>query len=481
MNYRIIINITAKILCVEALFMLPAAIISLFYSEGSVALSFAISMAVMLAIGLPLAVKKPERRAFYAKEGFVTVGIVWIAVSIFGALPAFISGAIPSYVDSFFEAVSGFSATGASILTDINNLPRGILYWRSFSHWLGGMGILLFLLAMGPLSKDTGESMYLLKAEVTGPRVGKLVPRIHGTAKILYGIYLALTLSQIILMIIGGTPLFDAVAISFGTAGTGGFAVRGDSLASYPVFAQNVTAVFMVLCGINFNIYYLLIMREAKSAFKNEELRVYLVIIAVSAIVIALNIMKLFGSFGESLHHAVFQVAAIISTTGFYTVDYNLWPEFSKTLMVLLMVIGSCAGSTGGGMKVMRVMIIVKSARRAIYRALRPNSVKLMHIDGGIVEEDTVSMAHGYLMLYVLIVAVTTVIISIDGFNLETNFTAALACINNIGFGFGGVGAVENYSDYSALSKIVLSVNMLAGRLEIFPIMALFTPSVWRK
>jgi len=481
MNYRMIINITAKILCAEAVFMIPAAIISVIYGETGVAGAFALSMGIILILCLPFAMKPSKRTGFYARDGFMTVGIVWLAVSAFGALPTFISGVIPNCIDAFFESVSGFSATGASILSDINNLPKGILYWRSFSHWLGGMGVLLFLLAMGPLFNDSGNSAYLMKAEVTGPKVGRLVPRIRGTAKILYGIYLSLTLAQIILLLIGGTPLFDAVSISFGTAGTGGFPVRGDNMASYSVFTQNVTAVFMVLCGINFNIYYLLIMRETKRILKSDELKIYFLIIVVSIFIITLNVLHIFGSVGEALRHAAFHVAAIISTTGFYTVDYNLWPELSKTMLVFLMVIGSCAGSTGGGVKISRIIIIAKSARRSIYNALRPNSVRLMHMDGELVEEDTVNMVHGYVMLYVIIISITTLIISIDGFNFETNFTAVLACINNIGYGFADVGAVENYGNFSGLSKIVLSFNMLAGRLEIFPIMAIFTPSAWRK
>lgn len=461
--------------------MAPALLISLYCKEFAGAGAFLITIVLMGTIGIPLALRKPSRRNFYAREGFVTVGLTWIIVSLFGAMPGFLSGAIPSFMDAFFESVSGFTTTGASILPNVEVLPKGILYWRSFTHWLGGMGVLVFILAMGPLSKDSGDSMHLLRAESPGPKVGKLVPRIQSSAKILYGIYVFLTAVQILFMLIGGTPLFDAVTISFGTAGTGGFAVRMDGLASYSHFSQNVTTVFMVLCGINFNVYYLLIMREAKRAFKSEELWTYLAVILVSIIAVALNTFHMFGSLGETIHHSAFQVATIISTTGFSTVDFNLWPELSKTLLLLLMAIGACAGSTGGGIKVSRIIIIFKYARRSIIRALRPNSVRLMHIDGELIEDDTVTMVTGYMMLYIVLLALSILLISLDGFDLETNFTAVLSCLNNVGPGLGLVGPAGNFSHYSAFSKLLLSFNMLAGRLEIFPIMALFTPSVWRK
>ena len=482
MNYGIIVKIIGRILCVEAAFMIPAMLISFGCGEMQPGLWFLATIAVLAIIGLPCGRLRPRRRGFYAREGFVTVGLAWIFVSLFGALPFFLSGEIPHFVDAFFETVSGFTTTGASILTDVEAMSNGLLYWRSFTHWLGGMGVLVFVLAIGPItSGDSGDSLYLLRAESPGPQVSKLVPRMHRTAKILYGIYIVLTVLQAILLLCGGMPLFDAVTTAFATAGTGGFSIKAASMAPYSIYCQTVTTVFMILFGINFSIYYLLLMKEFRRVIRNEELRAYLCILIAAILIITLDIRSMFSGVGEALHHAAFQVASIITTTGFATVNFDLWPELSRTVLVVLMVIGACAGSTGGGIKVSRVLIAFKSARRSIYRTLRPNSVKLMHMDGELIEESTVSGVHGYLLLYVIISAISMLLISLDNFSFDTNFTAVMACINNIGPGLGAVGPASSFADFSVLSKLILAVDMLLGRLELYPIIILCTPSVWKK
>ena len=483
MNYRMIINIIGRIMCVEAIVMLPALLISLFQGETSAVWAFAITMVLLVLFGGLAAWQKPKRTGFYAREGLVTVGFVWIVVSLFGALPFYISGAIPNYVDCIFETVSGFTTTGASILPEIESLPMGILYWRSFTHWLGGMGVLVFLLAFAPLTKDStsGDSMHLLRAESPGINVGKLVPRMHRSAKILYEIYLGLTIIQIVLMLLGGASLFDAVTITFGTAGTGGFAVKNDSLMGYSTYLQGVTTVFMLLFAVNFNIYFLLLLREFKKAFSNEELRAYAIIVGAAIVLIALNILDQYGSVFYAFHHSAFQVASIISTTGFSTANFDLWPSFSKVILVLLMFIGACAGSTGGGLKVVRIVVLLKAAKRSIHETLHPNSISLVHMDGEVLDDKSVSSIQSFTLIYLLITAAAVLIVCVDGFDLVTNFTAVVACISNIGPGLAAVGPVMNFSGFSAFSKIILTFCMLLGRLELYPILILFIPAAWKK
>ncbi len=482
MNYRMIINIIAKIVGVEAAFMLPALLISLAKGESASATAFAVTMVLMAAIALPLAVRKARRVDFHAREGLVTVGLAWIVVSLFGALPFCISGAIPNFIDCFFETVSGFTTTGATILNEIESLPMGILYWRSFTHWLGGMGVLVFVLALSPLTeKDGGEGMHLLRAESPGIKISKLVPRMKRSAGILYAIYIALTVLQVIMLLLGRVPVFDAVTIAFGTAGTGGFAIKNDSLASYSAYTQWIVTVFMLLFSVNFNIYFLILLRQFRKVLRDEELRTFAFVVVAAIVIIVLNISGYYARFGDDLRHAAFQVASIISTTGFCTVDFDQWPQISRTLLVLLMFVGACAGSTGGGSKVVRVVVLFKNARRAVYKVFHPRAVKMVYLDGEILEDETANAVSNYYLLYFISLAAATMFITVDGFSMETNFTAVVACLNNVGPGMDGVGAVMNYGAFSMFSKIVLSIVMLIGRLEIYPILALAFPQVWKK
>ena len=482
MNYRMIINIIAKILCVEALFMIPALIIAYANGERASFIAFAVIIGIMLVISLPFVLIKARRKQFFAREGLVAVGLTWIIVSLFGALPFTVSGAIPNYVNAFFETVSGFTTTGATILDDIEIMPMSMLYWRSFTHWLGGMGVLVFMMALSPLTgKDGGENMHLLRAESPGIKISKLVPRMKRSAGILYAIYIFLTVLQVVLLLAGNVPLFDAVTITFGTAGTGGFAIKNDSLASYSAYAQWITTVFMFLFSINFNIFFLLLLRRFKKVFKDEELRGFFIIVLLATLMVTVNTLGSFDSFGEGLRHSAFQVVSIISTSGFCTTDFDLWPQISRTVLVLLMFIGACAGSTGGGPKVVRILVLFRNAKRAIYKAINPRSVKLVYLDGEILEEDTVTAVSNYFLLYFLTLAIATFLVTVDGFSMETNFTAAVSCLSNVGPGMDAVGATMNYNGFSAFSKIILSITMLVGRLEIYPMLVLVFPQVWKK
>ena len=482
MNYRIITRIVGRILCVEAAFLIPALLISLLGGERAAAMGILVTIAACAVIGVLLALVKPTREGFYARDGFVTVGLAWIVVSLFGALPFFLSREIPNFMDALFETVSGFTTTGASILPNVEKLSNGLLYWRSFTHWLGGMGVLVFVLAIGPItSGEGGNAMYLLRAESPGPQVSKLVPRMRSTAMILYAIYIVMTILQVALLLFGGMPLFDAVTIAFGTAGTGGFAIKATSMAGYSSYCQIVTGVFMVLFGINFSIYYLLLIRQFRRVLRSEELRAYLLIILAAVVIIALDILHTYQSFGRALHESFFQVASIITTTGFATADFNAWPELSRTVLILLMIVGACAGSTGGGIKVSRFLLLIKSAKRSLAQTLRPNSVRLIHMDGELVDDPTVSNVRSYLVLYCLIAGLSMLVLSLDNFSFDTNFSAVMACLNNVGPGLGAVGPASNYSAYSLLSKLVLTFNMLLGRLELYPIIILFSPSAWKK
>ena len=486
MNKKLTLKYLGYLLVIEGAFMLPAMLIALIRAETPAAFGFAGTIAVLLAFGGPLLLLKAENQALYAKDGFFIVALSWIVLSVFGALPFRISGAIPSFVDAFFETVSGFTTTGASILTEIESLPVSILYWRSFTHWLGGMGVLVFILAIIPKSAGSGVSLHILRAESPGPVVGKLVPKMRSTARILYSIYIAMTVVMAVFLLIGGMPLFDSVAISFATAGTGGLAVTNNSIAAYDsYYLQNVITVFTLLFSINFNIYYLLLMKEFRAVYKDTELKVFLGIVGASVLAIALNIwqtgQELCGSFLQALHHSAFQVVTIVSTTGFSTVDFNRWPMFSKMILMLLMVIGACAGSTGGGMKVSRVIILVKSIFSEIKTLIHPNSVRPVRVGNKVLPPEVVHSVNSYLAAYIVILGVSALFLSLENFSFETTFSAVVACFNNIGPGFDMVGAAGNYSAFTNFGKLVLCADMLLGRLEIFPILILFSPSLWRR
>jgi len=481
MNYKMMGRFIGQIISLEAVFMIPALLISVFGGETSAVQGFLFAMAVMVALGGALLLLcRKAGRLFGAREGFVCVALGWVILSLLGALPFFISREIPHYMDAFFETVSGFTTTGASILSDVEGLSKGLLYWRSFTHWVGGMGVLVFLLAIVPMGKgDKGFTMHLLKAESPGPDVGKLVPKMRHTALILYLIYISLTVINVILLLCGGMSLFESVCTAFGTAGTGGFGVKNDSLASYSPYIQTVTTVFMFLFGINFSCYYLLLLGQFKSVFRDEELRLYIGLALLSIVLIVLNIRPLYGSLSETIRHTAFQVSSIMTTTGFATTDFDLWPSFSKGILLMLMVVGASAGSTGGGLKCARVVLLFKSLRRNIRQALNPRKVQVVRNNDRVVDEKILANTNAYLAAYVIIVIVSFLLISLDNFSTGTNISAVLACFNNIGPGLEAVGPTCNYGAYSDFSKLVLIMDMLAGRLEIFPILALFSRSTW--
>ena len=481
MNYKMMGRFIAQILSIEGVFMLPALLISFFSGETGAVRGFIFTLILIAVIvTLLFLVCRNAPSAFYAKEGLVCVGVSWIVLSLIGCLPFYISREIPLYIDAFFEIVSGFTTTGSSILPNVEALSKGLLYWRSFSHWLGGMGVLVFLLAFTG-ENGKGFTMHLLRAESPGPSVGKLVPKMRKTASILYLIYISLTVLNVVFLLLGNMPLFDAVCTAFGTAGTGGFGVRNDSLASYSPYLQNVTTVFMSLFGINFSCYYLLLLGQVRSVFKDEELRLYLGIFLGSILLIVLNLRGFYDTLGETIRHAAFTVSSIMTTTGFATTDFDLWPAFSKAIIMLLMVIGACAGSTGGGLKVARLLLLLKSLKRNIGQVLKPRKIQVVRNNGSVVDEKILDNANAYLAAYVVIIFLSFLVISLDNFSVGTNFTAVLACFNNIGPGLEAVGPTCNFSSYSTLSKLVLCFDMLAGRLEIFPMLVLFSRSTWRR
>jgi len=477
MNYKMIRNILGWLLLFEAGFMLVPLITGLCYAEAEV-WSFAVTALICAAIGSLCIWKKPKDPVLYAREGFVIVALSWIILSLFGAIPFFVSGTIPNYVDAVFETVSGFTTTGASILTAVEPLPRCMLMWRSFTHWVGGMGVLVFIMAFIPLSG--GQNMHIMKAESPGPSVSKLVPRVKTTALILYSIYLVLTLIQFILLLCGRLTAFEALCTAFGTAGTGGFGVLNDSMASYSPYVQWVVTVFMLLFSVNFSCYYLFLLGRFKEAF-NGELRRFICIVGAVILVVTLNVRGLFDTLGEALRHVAFTVASLISTTGFSTENFDAWPELSRTLLVLIMFIGACAGSTGGGLKVSRLMILFRGAFNEIGNLIHPRRVKRITIDGHPVEPEVVRATNVYMMWYVLLFTVSVILISFDDHDLITNFTAVTATINNIGPGLNLVGPTGNFAFFSIPSKLVLIFDMLAGRLELFPMLVLFAPATWKK
>ncbi len=422
-----------------------------------------------------------SKNRFYAKEGMACVGLSWFFMSLLGCLPFYISGVIPDFVDAFFEIVSGFTTTGASILPAVEGLPKGILYWRSFSHWLGGMGVLVFLLAISSMGgRENGFTMHLLRAESPGPNVGKLVPKMKKTARILYLLYILLTVLDVFFLMLGDMSLFEAVCTAFGTVGTGGFGIRNDSIASFSPYVQNVCTVFMILCGVNFSCFYLLLMKEFKNVFRDEELRLYLGLILGSVVLIVLNLGDFYSTLGETVRHAFFQVATIITTTGYATTDYELWPGLSKAILLCLMVVGASAGSTGGGFKCSRLLLVLKSLRRSVRKIVHPQKVQAVRMNGHPVDEKVIQNTNAYLAAYVTAVMASFLLISVDGFSITTNLSAVLACFNNIGPGFEMVGPTCNFAVYGTFSKLVLIMDMLAGRLEIFPILILFSRTTWR-
>ena len=482
MNYKMMGRLFGLILCAESIFMLPSLILALVDAKGRVALGFGITVLLCAAIGGALLFGcRKAKNDFYAKEGLVCVGLSWILLCLFGALPLFIGDDIPSYVDALFEMVSGFTTTGASVCTDVESLSRATLYWRSFSHWIGGMGVLVFVMALVPIGgKQEGFTMHLLRAESAGPNAQKLVPHMRRTALILYLVYVVMTVLCFIFLVFD-MPIFDAVCTAFGTAGTGGFGIRNDSMASYSPYVQTVTGVFMVLCGVNFSCYYLLLLRNVLGVLRDEELRLYFGIIGGAVILITMDVRAMYETFGEALRHAFFQVGSVITTTGFATTDFDLWPSFSKAILVLLMVVGACAGSTGGGFKCARVLLLFKSFLRNIGRVQNPQKVAVIRVNKKPVDEKLVAGTMAYLGAYVLIIVISFLLVSLDGMSVTTNATAVLACFNNIGPGLEAVGPTRNFFAYSDFSKIVLMIDMLAGRLEIFPILALFSRKAWKR
>ena len=479
MNYSMIFFIIGWVFIIEAALMAPSALVAVLYSERSI-WAFAAAIGLCLLLGVPLVRKQPANKVFYAKEGCVTVALSWIVMSLMGALPFVFSGVIPSIVDAMFETVSGFTTTGASILKDVEVLPRCMLFWRSFTHWIGGMGVLVFLLCLLPMSGG-GYSMNLMKAESPGPSVSKLVPKVRSTAKLLYGLYVALSLLELALLLLGSMPLFDALCTTFGTAGTGGFGIKNSSIGEYSAYIQSIVTIFMILFGINFNVYFLLYMRKPKEALRCEEAGWYLAIIAVSTLIITVFIRNSFPDLVTAFRHAAFQVGSIITTTGFSTVDFNVWPAVPRAILVLLMFIGACAGSTGGGIKVSRIVLLFRTMTREIGQIIHPHMVKKLKFEGRVVGQEVLRSVNAFMVAYVLIFAVSTLFVCLDGFDLVTSFTAVAATLNNIGPGLEMVGPIGNFSCFSDLSKIVLIFAMLAGRLEIFPLLVLFFRDTWKK
>ncbi|MBQ2939769.1 MAG: TrkH family potassium uptake protein [Clostridia bacterium] len=480
MNHKTVFNVVGKIILVEALLLSLPAVVSLIYREDCF-WAFLTVIALSVLIGSLLTwIPKAKDAVIYAKEGFVIVSLAWISMSLIGALPFFLTGEIPNYIDAFFETVSGFTTTGASILTDVESMSRGLLFWRSETHWVGGMGVLVFVMALIPNLSE--RSIHVLRAEVPGPTVGKLVPRIKDTAKILYSIYIVLTALEIVLLLCGGMPLFDSVVHAFGTAGTGGFGIKADSIAGYSPYLQWVVTIFMLLFGVNFNLYYLILIRRFRSVFKSEELWVYIGIVVTAVVLVGINIWPLYQNVAEVLRLSAFQVSSILTTTGFSTANFNLWPPFSKAILVVLMMIGACAGSTAGGLKVARVVLMFKQLRNELQRLLHPRAIKTVSFEGKRADTLTLNGVNIYFSVYMILLVLVMLLLSLDsGMSFEADVTAAIACFNNIGPGLAEVGPLGSYAGYSDLSTFVLSLAMLLGRLEIFPLLLFLSPSTWSK
>ncbi|BFK20492.1 TrkH family potassium uptake protein [Mediterraneibacter glycyrrhizinilyticus] len=479
MNNKMIVYIIAKMLGVEGAVLLIPAFVAFLYGESDV-IQFLIVSAVLGAIFFIFGRKRPENKVIYAKEGLVIVGLAWILWSLFGALPFVLTGSIPSYVDAFFETVSGFTTTGSTILTDIEALPKGVAFWRSLTHWIGGMGVLVFVMMLTSL--DDEHSMHLMRAEVPGPEADKLVPKARATARILYLMYFVLTAAEVVFLMFGGMSFYDALLHSFSTAGTGGFSNRNASVAYYDsAYIDGVITVFMILFGVNFNLYFLIRLKNWKDALKNEELHAYLGIIAGAVAIVTVNILGIYGNIVHAFRYASFQVASVITTTGFCTADFNLWPELSKVVLLCIMVIGACAGSTGGGIKVSRFLILVKSIKQEVRRMLHPKAVTIVKINGKRVGNDTIRSVYIYFISYILVMMVSILLVSINNFDFATTFSSVLTTLNNVGPGISMVGPVENFHMFSPLSKLVFCMDMLLGRLEIFPYLLLMSPELWRR
>ncbi len=477
MNGSIIIYILGHILRLEGILLMLPAITAAIYRETEGFYYLGVGIFCIL-LGLLLSYKKPVNSVFYLKEGCVATALSWIFLSIFGAMPFFLSKEIPSFSDALFETISGFTTTGASILSDVESLSHCALLWRSFTHWIGGMGVLVFLLAIVPMTG--GSHMNLMRAESPGPSVGKLVPKVRHTARILYFIYIGMTLIEFLLLLFGGMSVFEAINTSFGTAGTGGFGFRNDSFASFSPYIQWVVTIFMILFGVNFNAYYLLLFGGLKKAFGIEEVRCYFIIILISTGIISFQLIRNSGEVFKSITDAAFQVASIITTTGYATTDFNLWPQTSKTILVILMFVGACAGSTGGGIKVSRFIILVKSLFKEFNSYIHPKSISKIKMDGKVVEHEIIRATNVYVITFILLFVVSVLAISFEGKDLTTNFTAVAATINNIGPGLEAVGPTQNFGGFTTFSKFVLMFDMLAGRLELFPLLILFHPKLWK-
>ena len=479
MNRRMVLYTVGTVAKIEAALMVLPLIVSLIYKE-SCAVDFLISIGIALVTGFALTVIfKPGSKVIYAKEGFVIVSLAWFVLSLIGALPFYISREIPSYVDALFETVSGFTTTGASILTDVEAMSKGMLFWRSFTHWVGGRGVLVFVMAIIPKVSD--RSIHILRAEAPGPIVGKIVPKMKQTATILYVIYIALTVVTFVFLLVGGMPLFDSIIHAVGTAGTGGFGIKSDSIGSYSPYIQWVLTGAMIAFGVNFNLYYFMLIKRYKSAIKNEEFMLFAAIVVISTAIIAFNVSPLYSTVEETLRHSAFQVATVLSTTGFSTVDFNQWPGLAKTILFILMFCGGCAGSTAGGFKVSRILLLSKTIKRELKKMIHPRSVSVVRLDGKKVEESTLTSLHSYFAIYIALFAIVVVLLGLDAFDLETNITAAASCLNNIGPGLGAAGPAESYALFSPFSKLLLSFTMLLGRLEIFPLVLALSPSTWSK
>ena len=477
MNKQMIRYILGQVLRIEGILMLLPCVVAVIYreKEGYVILGVA---ALCFFLGTAATIRKPESQVFYLKEGCVATALSWIVMSVFGCLPFYLTGAIPSFVDAMFETISGFTTTGSSILTDVEALAMSLNFWRCFTHWIGGMGVLVFLLAVIPLSG--GSHINLMRAESPGPSVGKLVPKIRYTARILYIIYVGMTLVQIVLLLIGHMPLYDALTITFGTAGTGGFAIKSDSISSYSPYLQWVITIFMILFGVNFNAYYLILFRKFKKAAAIEEVRYYFLVILAATAFITWSLCRSAMGFADALRHAAFQVGSIITTTGFATTDFNLWSGSCKTVLVLLMFIGACAGSTGGGIKVSRFVLLIKTVKKELNSYIHPKSIKKIKVDGKPVEHEVVRSTNVYFITFMILFVLSVFLVSLEGKDLVTTFTAVATTINNVGPGLEQVGPMANFAHLTNLSKIVLSFDMLAGRLELFPLLILFHPSLWK-
>ncbi len=478
MNYSIIRYILFRVLEFAGVFFALPCIIGLIYQEEAAFVFLGLMIACILT-GMIGKQFKPKSTVFYAREGFVTVSLSWILLSVLGALPFYLSREIPNFTDALYETVSGLTTTGGSILTDVEVLSKCTQFWRCFTHWIGGMGVLVFILAILPLSGS--YNMHLMRAESPGPSVGKLMPRVKHTAMVLYGIYLCFTVIEAIALMISGLSVYDSIVLTFSTVGTGGFGILNTSIASYPLISRNIIITFMILCGVNFNLFYLLLIRKPKEILKSDELKYYLGIILCSTLVITWNIRGMFSGIGEAFHHALFQVASVITTTGFSTVDFNLWPEFSKMILILVMFVGASAGSTGGGIKVSRIVVMFRSIKNAMITAVHPRSVKKVHMDGHMVSDGVTHAIQVYILTYTVIFLTSILLLSINGFDFTTNFTAVLANLNNVGPGLNLVGPTGNYAQFSIFSKYILMFDMLIGRLELFPILVLFSPTTWRK